>query len=59
MTSEQETLLVIKGSIASLPKERQEVIETIAENMRRVVRNTVNGEGHMALALVGAELAAQ
>lgn len=54
MTPEQETVLVIKGSISELPAEYRKACELAAEQIRAVVANA--GEvGLLALALVGAE----
>jgi hypothetical protein len=58
MTSEEHTLLLIRGHIASLPKELQAKIETAAIKLREGL--TAGGDAAaMALALVGAELAAK
>ena len=59
MTAEQHTVILIKCSIESLPAESQESIKEIAECIRRIVKNAPDGEGAMALVLVGAELASE
>jgi hypothetical protein len=58
MTEEEQTLLVIRGTIAGLSEDDQNRVKSIAETLRNVLKA---GEGHaaMAFALVGAELAAQ
>lgn len=59
MTNEQKNLADIRTAIKSLPPESQETIEDIAEHFRVTIRVAPDGEGAMALALVGAEMAAQ
>lgn len=51
-------LLMIKGVISELPQEQQDKINAIATTFRNVI--AANGDlGAVALALVGAELAAE
>jgi hypothetical protein len=58
MTAEQYALMLIRGAIASAPDEEQNKIRTAAEQLRSLI--AANGEpGKVALALVGAELAAE
>ena len=59
MSDEQQTLLVIRGAISTLPPESQEAIAEMAEHIRRMIRTAAQGEGALAVALVGAELAAE
>ena len=59
MTEEQETVLMIKGMIASLPPATQEQCEEMVEHLRRMVSDAGDVVGPMAIALVGAELDAQ
>jgi hypothetical protein len=55
MTDEEQTLLMIKGQIASLPEDAQSDIKYAAMSIRTIIRsNGVNGL--LAMALVGAEL---
>lgn len=58
MTNEQETLLLIKGTIASLPADQQQKVAEVAETIRGLMA-THPPYGLMAVALVGAELAAE
>jgi len=58
MTPEQETLLVIKGAISELPAAQREACEELADHLRTLIRNA-GDIGPMALALIGAEAAAQ
>lgn len=58
MTQDEQTLLLIKGAISDLPSDAQEAIREIAENFRRVIKEAPEGYGSIALALVGAEMAA-
>lgn len=58
MTEEQHTLLLIRGSIAGLPPTDRAGIEQAAAKLRQVVLHH-NDHGRLALALVGAELAAE
>ena len=56
--ADQITLLIVRGSIASLPAEQQQKVAVIADQIRDLVLK--NGdEGALALALVGAEEAAK
>ncbi len=58
MTEERVQLLLIRGAIAELPEADRQGIELAASKLREVV-GTHNDHGLMALALVGAELAAE
>lgn len=58
MTQEQQTLLIVRGAIASLPEADRKGIELAASMLREVVTHH-NDHGQMALALVGAEAAAE
>ena len=59
MTAEQQTALVIKGIIASLPAEQSEACVKLVERIRWEIENGGEPVGHLALALVGAEAAAK
>jgi hypothetical protein len=58
MSEDEQTLLVIRGTIASMAEDDQLRVKVIAETLRNVLKA---GEGHaaMAFALVGAELAVE
>lgn len=58
MKTEQLQLLLIRGAIADLPEQDRKGIDLAAEKLREVVQ-THNDHGKMALALVGAEWAAE
>lgn len=55
MTSEQQTLLMIKGLISELPADQAEACHELADHLRRVIKQAGEPVGLMALALVGAE----
>lgn len=57
MTNEEQTLLMIRGTIASLPEEEQIQIKVIATSLRNILKQ--DNWAPMAFALVGAELAAE
>lgn len=59
MSEEEQTLLMIRGAISILPAESRETITEMAEHIRRMIRTAPPGEGSLAVALVGAELAAE
>ena len=58
MTDEEQTLLVIRGTIASLPEDTQIRVKAIAETFRNALKADPD-HANLALALVGAEQAAQ
>lgn len=58
MNVEQVQLLLIRGAIADLPEPDRKGIDVAATKLREVVV-LHNDHGKMALALVGAELAAE
>jgi hypothetical protein len=55
MTSEQETVLIIKGLISQLSAAEQEACKEVADHLRRVIKQAGEPVGSLALALVGAE----
>lgn len=55
MTEDKATFLLIKGSIADLPKPDQEAIERVAAQLREIIA-LHPGHAMLAFALVGAEL---
>lgn len=56
MSPEQETYLLIKGTIADLPETDRQRVESAAQALRDVA-NAAGVHGNLALALVGAEAA--
>lgn len=58
MTEEDQTLLIVRGHIAGLPVPDRKGIELAAAKLREVVL-LHNDHGRLALALVGAEQAAE
>lgn len=59
MTEEEQTVLMIKGMIASLPPASREQCEAMVEHLRRMVSDAGDVVGPLSIALVGAELDAQ
>lgn len=59
MTEEQQTLLLIRGQIASQTEGDQLLIKKAADELRAVVAKYPPGYGAMAVALLGAELASE
>ena len=57
MTHEQETVLLIKGTISELPEPQRKEVQEAADLIRAIVAKS--DAGAMALALVGAEYAAK
>lgn len=58
MTEERQTLLIIRGVIAELPAADRHGVELAAAKLREVTL-LHNDHGKLALALVGAEQAAE
>ena len=58
MSENQQNLLIIRGHIAGLPVADQRGIALAAQKLREVIA-LHNDHGRLALALVGAELAAE
>lgn len=56
MTYQEQTLLMIKGQIASLPPEHQVIVKECVATIRGVLDKHPNGEGLIALALVSSEI---
>lgn len=57
MSDQERTLLLMRGLIAGLPEDKQQLVRERAEQLRTVVGK--NDEiGMMAFALLGAEFAA-
>lgn len=56
MTNEEQTILLIRGAIASLPAAEQEACNELAEHLRRLLKSAGEPVATLALALVGAEV---
>ena len=56
MTQDQQTILMFKGLIASLPEESQSKVKKAEQAIREVMTTYPDGEATIALGLVGAEL---
>lgn len=59
MTGEEQTLLMIRGAIASLPEKEQAAVSAAVAAVRDVLKQHEEGAAIMALAQLGAELAAK
>lgn len=59
MTRQQETLLLIKGTISELEPAQQEVVKECVNYIRELLAKHPEGEALIAFALVGAELDAR
>lgn len=57
MTRDQETLLLIKGTIAELPLETQATIRSCYDTIKAMIAANPDGEALMAITLIGAEVA--
>lgn len=57
MTDEEQTLLLVRGTIAGLSEDDQIQVQCIATTLRNILKQ--DDRAPMAFALVGAELAAQ
>lgn len=56
MTQDEQTLLMFKGLVASLPPEQQRNVELCTAAIRQMMAEYPAGEGMLAVCLVGAEL---
>ncbi|WP_312664240.1 hypothetical protein [Pantoea sp. CTOTU49201] len=56
MTQDQQTILMFKGLIASLPDESQKKVKDAAQCIRDLMASYPDGEAAIALGLIGAEL---
>lgn len=56
MTQDQQTILMFKGLIASLPEESQLNVRQAEKVIRQLLTDYPDGEATIALGLVGAEL---
>ena len=59
MTSEEQTVLLIKGLISQLSAAEQEACNELAEHLHRQIAVAGHPVGTLALALVGAEAQAK
>lgn len=57
MTEEQQTLLMLKGTVASMAEDDRRRVEAAAADLREMVK-IYGDHGIIALALVGAEMQA-
>ena len=57
MTDEEQTLLIVRGQIASLQTDDQIQIQAIAMTLRNILKQ--DSRALLAFALVGAEMAAE
>ena len=55
MTTERETLLLIKGAISELPAAQREACNELIDHINRVILVAGEPVGSLALAFVGAE----
>jgi hypothetical protein len=56
MSEDEQTILMIKGMIASLPPDQEEACNELAEFFRMNVKSAGEPVGTLAIALVGAEM---
>ncbi|WAT01511.1 hypothetical protein [Rouxiella chamberiensis] len=58
MTEEQQTILMFKGLIASLPADSQANFKDAEQKIQQVLDDYPDGEGTLALGFIGAQLQA-
>lgn len=56
MTQDQQTLLMFKGLIASLPAETQTQVKEVEKKLRAILADYPEGVATVAFGLIGAEL---
>ncbi|MFV9065679.1 hypothetical protein ABQ366_10910 [Serratia fonticola] len=56
MTTDQQTLLMFKGLIASLPEESQAKVKEAEAKLRGIIADYPGGEAVVAFGMIGAEL---
>jgi hypothetical protein len=56
MTADEQTVLMFRGLIASLPEESQAKVKQAEKQIRDLLESYPDGEGFVAMGLVGAEL---
>jgi hypothetical protein len=59
MTRDDETVLLFKGLIASMPEEQQQSVKQCIDAIRKLLSDYPGGEAMVAIGLVGAELQQQ
>lgn len=59
MTTEQETILLIKGAISELPAAQEEACLELAEHFRQAIKCAGEPVGDLAVALVVSEMKAK
>lgn len=59
MTKDEQTLLMFKGLIATLPTEQQETVNACITQLREMIASCPAGEAVVAIGLIGAELQIQ
>lgn len=59
MTHDEETVLLFKGLIASLPKDQQKNVHQCLDVIRKLLTDYPGGEAVVAVGLIGAELQQQ
>lgn len=59
MTNDQQTLLLIRGTIASQAPEDQAKVKAAEQEIRAIVAKYPEGHAMMAVGLLGAEMAAE
>jgi hypothetical protein len=59
MTSEEQTVLLIRGMISQLPAAEREACEELVDHMKRAAKMAGEPVGTLAVALLGAEMQAE
>lgn len=59
MTQDEETVLLFKGLIASMPEDKQQNVKQCIDVIRQLLSEHPDGEAMVAIGLVGAELQQQ
>jgi hypothetical protein len=59
MTRDDETVLLFKGLIASMPEDQQQSVQQCLDVIRKLLSDHPGGEAMVAIGLVGAELQQQ
>lgn len=59
MTTEEQTVLLIKGMISDLPAVQQEACNELADHLRSQIERAGSPVGPLAMALVGAKMQAE
>jgi hypothetical protein len=56
MKRDEETVLLFKGLIASLPTDQQQNVQVCVDAIRKLLSDYPGGEATVAIGLIGAEL---